>query len=181
MSDENNRKKIILMGPVGSGKSTQADLLAGDLGVPRIEMGQILRELSRTRDDVKALVEAGKLVPDVLTLELIADEISNPQYKNGFVLDGAPRNLYQAQNLPFQPDIVIYLRVSDEVTIERLVKRGRPDDTRDLIAQRLSVYHNDTAPVLDFYRAKGALVEVDGEPPIEVIFEDILDKLKIKS
>ncbi|MBI2405876.1 nucleoside monophosphate kinase [Candidatus Microgenomates bacterium] len=177
-SEQSRRRCIIVMGPVGSGKSTQAELLAKHFNVPHVEMGALLRGLSNTSQDVRELVDAGKLVPDSLTLELLGKELEKNQYKNGFVVDGVPRTLFQAHHLPFTPDVVIYLRVRDSENVKRLILRRRADDTEEVVKERLSIYHEQTAPVLHFYRTQGKLVEVDGEPPIEVIFQDILRKLQ---
>lgn len=172
-------KKIVYIGPAGSGKSTQADLLAEKLGIPHIQMGDIIR--ASTDPEVQKIIASGVLVPDTLAMRLLADELSNQKYDNGFVIDGVPRTIYQAQNLPFEPDVVIYLAVRDSENIKRLLLRKRADDTQELIKKRLAIYHAETAPVLDFYRANGKLFEINGELSVEVIFEDILNKLKIKS
>ncbi|MEK7182737.1 MAG: nucleoside monophosphate kinase [Patescibacteria group bacterium] len=173
----NNLLRIIVMGPVGSGKSTQAELLAKHFNVPHVEMGALLRGLSNTSQDVRELVDAGKLVPDSLTLELLGKELEKSQYKSGFVIDGVPRTLFQAHHLPFTPDVIIYLRVRDSENVKRLLLRARADDTEEVVKKRLSIYHEQTAPILDLYKKTGNLLEVDGEPPIEVISQDILQKL----
>ncbi len=172
-------KKIIFMGAVGSGKSTQADLLTKKLNLPRVNMGEIFRRIAQDNQEVKEIVLRGELVNDEITMLLLRQELGDEKYNNGFVIDGVPRNLFQAENLPFEPDVIIYLSVRDSENIKRLTKRGRTDDTKDVIKNRLVLYHEQTEPVLDFYRGKGKLVEVDGEPPIEVIFKDILQKLKV--
>ncbi|MBI3290277.1 nucleoside monophosphate kinase [Candidatus Microgenomates bacterium] len=170
-------KKIIYIGPVGSGKSTQADLLAEKLVIPHIQMGELLR--ASTDPEIQKIVASGALVPDQVTMKLLADELDDPRYENGFIIDGVPRTIYQAQNLPFDPDIVIYLAVRDSENIKRLLLRKRADDTEEVIKKRLEVYHEETTPVLDFYRAKGKFLEINGEPLIEVIFEDILKRLEL--
>lgn len=173
------RKKIIFMGPVGSGKSTQAELLANHVNLPRVNMGEIFRKIAQTNVEVKEIVERGEMVNDEMTMLLLRQELANEKYNNGFVVDGVPRNLFQAENLPFEPDLVIYLKVRDSENIKRLVKRGRSDDKEEVIKDRLVTYHEQTEPVLDFYRQKGKLLEIDGEPPIEVIFGDIKNKLSL--
>lgn len=166
------------MGPVGSGKSTQAQLLADYLHLPHLEMGDLLRRLSEANEQVKAVVQSGQLVPDDLTLKLLGEELVKEEYTKGFVIDGVPRTLYQAQNLPFTPDLVVYLRVRDSENIKRLLLRKRGDDTEEIITGRLKIYHDQTAPVLDFYRAQNKLLEIDGEPTIEIIAQDILAQLR---
>lgn len=175
--EQKNLKKIVYIGPVGSGKSTQADLLAEKLGIPHIQMGELLR--ASTDPEIQKVVASGSLVPDVFTMKLLADELSNPKYDAGFIIDGVPRTIYQAQNLPFEPDIVIYLAVRDSENVKRLLLRKRVDDTEEVIKKRLEIYHDETTPVLDFYRAKNKLLEINGEPPIEIIFEDVRKKLGV--
>lgn len=170
-------KKIVVMGPVGSGKSTQAELLAKHLSLPRVNMGDIFRHLAQTNQELREIMAKGELVNDEMTLLLLTQELGGDKYQSGFVIDGVPRNLFQAQNLPFEPDMVIYLKVRDSENSKRLLLRGRSDDSEEVIKKRLAFYHQETAPVLEFYKNKGKLLEVDGEPPIEVIFEDILQKL----
>lgn len=173
------KAKIIYMGPVGSGKSTQAELLAKHLNLPRLNMGEIFRKVSETNEEVKQIVESGELVNDEITLLMLRQEMAEARYNDGFVVDGVPRNLFQAENLPFEPDIVVYLKVRDSENIKRLMGRGRMDDTDKVIKERLALYHAQTEPVLDYYRQKGKLLEVDGEPPIQTIFEDTLQKLNV--
>ncbi len=174
--------KIIVMGPQGSGKTTQAQLLAENLGLPHLQTGELYRQIAQGQDEmalqIKALLDEGKLVPDEIHNKIIAVEIAKPIYREGFVMDGSPRTLAQAGTLPFEPDKVFYLTVSDKENINRLIKRGREDDTPEVIAQRLSLFHSQTEPVLDFYRAKGILEEVDGERSIDTIFADIKGRLK---
>lgn len=174
--------KIIFMGPQGSGKTTQAELLAKKLGVPHLQTGEFYRQLAQKEDSpfgrrVKELLSQGKLVPDKEHNQIFKEELSKPEYKEGFVFDGSPRTRHQAETLPFEPDRIFYLVVSDKEDIKRLTKRGRFDDTPELIAERLKIFHEVTDPVLDFYRQKGVLEEVDGERPIEVIFEDVWSRI----
>lgn len=178
--EEGPGKKIILMGSVGSGKSTQAELLADFLNLPRINMGDVFRKLAQTDKDIRSIVQKGELVEDETTLSLLRQEILDEKYKNGFVLDGVPRNLYQAENLPFTPSLVIYLQVRDSENIKRLTLRRREDDTENVIKERLSLYHRETEPVLDFYKKQNKLLEIDGEPAVPVIAEDIKTKLNKK-
>lgn len=175
MSEVN--KKIIFMGPVGSGKSTQAGLLAEHLKLPRVNTGEIFRRMAQTNPELKELLDRGQFVNDEMTMLMLRQELSDEKYGGGFVADGVPRNLFQAENLPFEPDLVIYLKVRDSENVKRLLLRGRSDDTEEVIKTRLAIYHEQTEPVLDFYRQKGKLLEVDGEPPIEVIFQDVLGKI----
>lgn len=174
--------KIIVMGPQGSGKSTQADLLAEVLGLPCLEMGDLLHFISQEETErgrkIKKAMEAGVLVGDETILKVVEEHLQMPAYKKGYVLDGFPRNLETAKEFNQKINQVFYLKVSDKENIKRLVKRGRKDDTPELIKKRLKIYHQETEPVLDYYRQKGILEEVDGERPIEMIHQDIVGRLK---
>ena len=115
-------------------------------------------------------------------LQLLNWALAKPEYQEGFILDGYPRNLWQAENAPLMVDRVLYLRVYDEEGLRRLLGRakkgGRTDDTPEVIADRLKIYHEETEPVLDYYRRQGILEEVDGERSVENIFADILSRLE---
>src|SRR3989344_6470315 len=168
--------KFVFLGPQGSGKSTQAELFAQKLSIPYFEVGQILREKSQESDEVaieiKKALDQGHLVPDEITNSIVKEKTSNA--KGGYVLDGYPRNSIQFAEL--DPDITkaFYVKVSDEESIKRLVKRGRSDDTEQVLSKRLEIYHGETEPLLNDFKSKGILVEINGEKPIEEIHQEIM-------
>lgn len=166
---------IIVMGPVGSGKSTQAALIAEKLGLFHFDVGEILRsEVARETvfgKKIKSYLNNGELISDDLLTKFLQKETR--KHKEGFILDGAPRTLSQARILPFKIEKVFYLRVSDKETTKRLLKRRRYDDTPKLIKKRLDIYHQVTEPILDFFREKNKLQEIDGERSVNEIFDDI--------
>lgn len=150
--------KILLIGPQGSGKSTQAKLLADYLKIPFISTGEIFRRMAL----VKKILSEGKLVDDQTTCKIVKDRLKQPDCKRGFVLDGYPRTLEQGKIFDPGFDKVFYLDVPEEVVIERLTKRGRSDDTPESIKMRLDLYYKQTEPLLEFYRNLGILSEIDG-------------------
>lgn len=167
---------LIVLGPVGSGKTTQAERLASEFGLLFLNVGDLLHFVSKEDTPlglkIKKVMDKGGLVDDEIVLQLIEEHLRGKEQK-GVVIDGFPRSITQAKNFKFPIDRVIYLVVSDEVNKERLLKRGRKDDTPELIEERLKIYHRETEPILGFYRKKGLLLEIDGERPIPIIFEDI--------
>ena len=184
--------RIVLLGPPGSGKGTQAALLRERLQVPHISTGDLLRAAVKAGTPLglqaKAAMDAGELVSDDLVLGLIEERLGQPDIANGYILDGFPRNLVQAEALDEllarlgQPvDKALELTVDEEQIVQRLAKRaaeeGRSDDTEEVVRNRLSVYHQQTAPVTGYYRQSGLLVEVNGIGDIETINQRLVDAL----
>jgi adenylate kinase len=170
--------RILLIAPPGAGKGTQGALLADHLGVPHIAAGDLLREQLQLGTalgrQVRAVIARGELVPDHLILALIFDELSRAH--DGFVLDGFPRTLAQAvaaRNIASRrgllAQLAIHLPVEDGEIVRRLLMRGqgRSDDTELVIRRRLELYHEVSTPLIDFYRRRGLLVDIDGMRPVE--------------
>ena len=177
--------KIILIGIQGAGKSTQGNLLRDKLNIPYLSTGHIFREMAKEKTPlgryIKEIMNAGYLIPDEKTVEIVSEYLRKPEYKNGYILDGFPRTLEQVKMFTNGVDKVVYLNVSDKEALWRLSYRngeGRKDETLTAIRKRIELFHKLTEPVLDFYREKGILAEVDGERPIEEIHKEILGKIK---
>jgi adenylate kinase len=179
---------VLLLGPQGAGKGTQGKLISGEYGIPHIATGDILRgamaagsELGRK---VQPIYDAGGLVPDDIMIELIRERLAADDAANGFVLDGFPRTAVQAEALDEMLEeigrpltVVLEFQLREEVSIERLTRRageeGRADDTPDGIRRRLALYHAETEPLIEHYRARGSLVGVPADRPIGEVFGDI--------
>jgi len=174
--------KILILGPQGSGKSTQAELLAKKFQWPHIEMGGLLRSAADEDTEegrkIRLSVESGTLVDFGPTVEILKRRLLKSDCSQNYVLDGFPRNINQIKLFDPPLDKVIYLTLPDEIAIKRLTKRGREDDTPEIIRQRLEIFHNETEPVLDYYKGKGILEEVDGTPDIETIFNDLTTRIE---
>ena len=172
---------ILLLGPQGSGKGTQARRISAEYGIPHIATGDMLRaaiaEGTPLGQQVKPILEGGELVPDDLIIEVIRERLEEPDAAAGFVLDGFPRTMGQADALDSvlreigrELTVVFALQVSDEICIERLLKRARDeqrtDDTPDAIRRRLELYHRETEPLIEHYRTLGVLLTIhaDGKP-----------------
>ncbi len=169
--------KILLIGSQGSGKSTQADLLALHLGVPKISTGDIFRKIREEDSDegrrIKNILDSGQLVDDQITAEIVKKRLQQSDVQNGFILDGYPRNITQVELFDPGFDKVIYLKVPQDEVVKRLMNRGREDDTEELINKRLELYYQQTQPLLDYYQKQGKLIEVLGMGDINQIQDEI--------
>lgn len=180
--------KIILIGIQGAGKSTQGNLLSEELNIPYLSTGHIFREMAKEKTSlgryIKEIMNAGFLIPDEKTVEIVSEYLKKPEYINGYILDGFPRTLDQVKMFENGVDKVIYLKVSDKEALWRLSYRNgesgevREDETLAAIRKRIELFHALTEPVLEYYKKKGILVEIDGEKSIEAIFKEILEKVK---
>ncbi len=204
---------VIFLGPPGAGKGTQAQRICAALEIPQISTGDILRRAMKegtpTGLKAKAFVEAGKLVPDEVIIDIVRERLAQEDCQRGYILDGFPRTVPQAEALEgiAHIDAVIDLDVADEVLIERLSGRRvclkcgatyhvsrlngetkcancgeelvqRKDDSAETVLNRLNVYHDQTAPLVDFYQKKGLLKVIDGAQDMETIFNSIMAIVK---
>jgi len=178
--------KIVLLGPPGAGKGTQAEKLAEKLGIPQISTGELFRqnigEGTKLGLEAKRYLDAGDLVPAELTNQLVDDRLDKPDAANGFILDGYPRSVEQAKALHemlerrgTDIDAVVEFRVSEDELLQRLKGRGRADDTDDVIRNRFNVYRDETAPLLDYYRDQ--LKTVDAVGSLDEVFARALQAL----
>lgn len=166
--------KILFAGPQGSGKSTQGKLLARFLGISYISTGDMFRSLG---GEIKQIVDEGKLVDDQLTSKIVEEKLKEEEYENGFIFDGYPRTMEQIKLFDPGFDKVIHLDLSDAEAKKRLLARGREDDTEDAITERLRNYHLQTDPILDYYRQKKIVKQIDGLGSIEEIQQRIKDTI----
>ena len=179
---------ILLLGPQGSGKGTQAKRIAAEYGIPHIATGDMLRAAIAAGTplglQVKPILAHGELVPDDLMIELIRERLEEPDAADGFVIDGFPRTMPQAEafdatvrEIGRELTVVFALQVSDEICVARLLKRaqeeGRPDDTPEAIRTRLELYHRETEPLIEHYRAQGHLVTIHADGTPNEVFAEI--------
>ena len=171
---------LVLLGPPGSGKGTQAARLTEKYRIPAIATGDILRAQVEAGtplgNRVKAYLDRGELVPDSLVVDIIQHRLSDPDTQHGFILDGFPRTVPQAQALDAmlaalqRPlDAVLYLQVDRQALRERLGQRHRSDDRQEIVDHRLDVFLEQTAPLIDYYRGQAKLKLIDGAKPPEVV------------
>jgi adenylate kinase len=185
--------RLILFGPPGAGKGTQAAAISEKLSVPHIATGDILRENVRNETELgvraKQYMDQGDLVPDKVVIAMVEERIKRDDAANGFLLDGYPRTVAQAEALDDTLaadgkaiDAVIRLLVDDDELVSRLLRRareqGRSDDTREVIENRLAVYRNETEPLVDLYRERGLLRQVEGTGPVAEVRQRILDAVR---
>ncbi|GAA1830836.1 adenylate kinase [Nocardioides marinus] len=180
--------RMIFMGPPGAGKGTQAAVVAERFGIPAISTGDIFRanvgEGTPLGLEAKRYMDAGEYVPDSVTNNMVRDRLAQPDAEPGFLLDGYPRTLAQVEELDGMLaasgtalDAVVVLTVDSEELVQRLLKRaetsGRSDDTEEVIRHRQDVYTEQTAPLIDVYRERGLLLEVDGLGEVPEVSERI--------
>ncbi|MFC4335724.1 adenylate kinase [Salininema proteolyticum] len=207
--------RLVLVGPPGAGKGTQAGVIAERLGIPAISTGDIFRANIKggtpLGQEAKSYIDAGKLVPDEVTNRMIADRLSQDDAKNGFLLDGYPRNSEQAEHLDkilsedgLAVDTVLELQVPEDLLVSRITGRRtssktgkiyhlefnpppadevehltqRSDDTEEVVRDRLAVYRDETAPIIDFYAKQGKLKSIDAVGELDEVTKRALDSLQ---
>lgn len=184
--------RLVLLGAPGSGKGTQAAILAERLAVPAVSTGAMLREAvadgSALGRRVEAVMSAGELVDDETMAEVVRERLSRSDARPGFILDGYPRTRGQADTLGgilsdqgYELDAVIHIEVPEQELVARALARKRADDQEPVILQRLAVYRNRTQPLIDYYQRRGELREVDGHQTIEKVAAAIQSALEVKA
>ncbi|MDE0644121.1 MAG: adenylate kinase [bacterium] len=178
--------KILFLGPPGVGKGTQAVRVAEALEIPHISTGEMFREhmdsATGLGKQISRIVARGDLVPDSLTVAMLLERLGHSDTANGYILDGFPRNLPQAHALDeaigeAALDAVVVLQAEFDLLMERLLNRGRDDDTEESVSNRLVVYERETAPLVRFYEDRGVTAGVNGVGSVEEITENILAAL----
>ena len=184
---------LLVLGPQGAGKGTQAKRIAAEYEIPHVATGDMFRAEQAAGTDfgrqVGEIMQRGDLVPDELTVAMIENRLAQPDAADGFVLDGFPRNLAQAAALDVMLgsigrglDAILFFDISDAAGMERALSRaaleGRADDTREVIARRLEIYHRETEPIIEHYRATGKLVPLHAGRSIEQVWSQISDALQ---
>lgn len=177
--------KIVLVGIQGAGKSTQGNLLSEKFDIPYLSSGHVFREMAKEKTKLgrwlKETMNSGALIPDDTTLEIILTYLAKPEYAKGYILDGFPRTVPQAEAFDGGNgvDKVVLIDVTDREALWRISGRvsDREDETLMAIRKRIELFHEVTTPVLDYYGSKGKLVKVDGEQTVEEVFDSIVTEL----
>jgi adenylate kinase len=180
---------VVLFGPPGAGKGTQAALLRERLGMAHFSTGEEFRRHiasgSELGNRIRAIVESGDLVPDEIVLEVVERALDDPAFASGVVFDGFPRTLEQAHALDRmlaergqKIESVLTIEVPEEELVRRMLQRGRSDDTEQVIRERLRVYEERTAPVLDYYARQGKLQRIAGDMAVEDVHRAIVEAIK---
>ena len=175
--------RIILFGPPGCGKGTQATFISESFIIPHLSTGDMLRSAVVSKSEVglkaKNIMEKGGLVSDEIVFSIVKDRISQNDCQKGFILDGFPRTVNQAEKLDVlldetsKIDYVVRIKVDEEEIIKRLIDRGRDDDKPEIIKNRFKSYNSETQPLIPFYEKRGILLNINGMQEIEKVSEDI--------
>lgn len=178
--------KLVLIGIQGAGKSTQGNMLSEKYGVPYLSSGHIFREMAKEKTQLgrwlKETLNSGALVPDETTLQIVLTYLEKPEYSNGYILDGFPRTVPQAEAFNGSIDKVVYLKVSDKEALWRISGRNdaREDETLQAIRKRIALFHELTEQVIEYYRGIGKLAEVDGEMSVQEVFDACVTSIEAK-
>lgn len=172
---------ILLTGPAGSGKTTQARILSQELHLKLIKTGELLREAANSDSSnailLQKYINEGELIPDDLVAKIVKDEIKKNTGHKGFIFDGYPRRLSQLKAFDPKLDKIIYIEISDKEVLKRLLKRGRDDDKEEIIKERIKVYHKETQPLLKIFEDQNKLIQINGKGTEEEIKERIKQQL----
>lgn len=179
--------KIVLVGIQGAGKSTQGNLLKEYYNIPYLSSGHIFRTIAKEKTSlgryIKEVMSTGLLIPDDRTTEIVQGYLDRPEYSTGYILDGFPRTVPQAEDFKNGVTGVIYLNISDKEALWRIAGRimdgteARDDETLPAIRKRIAQFHEFTEPVIEYYRNKQKLEEIDGEQDVQTIFNEIIKRL----
>ena len=179
-----DRPKLIMIGGPGSGKSTYSEIITRKLNIPHIYTGDMMRALAKTNtpdgQKVKDLLSKGQFAPLDIVINAVKDRLKKPDAQKGYVFDGFPRNVEQAERMEeegIEYDYVINLVVSEDEIIRRLTARGREDDKPEIIKKRLAVYEKETRPLLDYYKNEVINIKAEGGEPEEIAAK-IIEKIK---
>lgn len=175
--------RLLLIGAPASGKGTQGELLSKHFNIPSISAGQMLRDVMEENSQrgriVKEHISVGKMAPVKITIDLIKERTNLPDCKNGFILDGFPRDLAQAKSINDVPiDKVIFLNLNEENMVERIKNRKRHDDNETTLKNRMKEFEERTMPVVEFYKKQNKLITIDANKNIDEVFNSILEGLK---
>lgn len=185
MEKPTSKTIVTLLGPTGSGKDTQADLLANKFGYTVIKIGRLIRQLAKTNTKIAQEIEKGQLADNEIVNKIIIDKITTADFADKIILDGYPRHLSQAKwldrellKINQELNWAILIDVDDAVVKERLAKRHRFDDTPINITKRLDIFHAQTAQVIDYYRGSSRLKTVDGNQPVDQVALELEQVIK---
>ena len=181
--------RLVFLGPPGAGKGTQAELLSETLGIPHISTGDLFRanisQGTAIGIEAKKYLDAGDLVPPEITVDMVRARLNEPDASKGFILDGFPRSIEQAEalnsilaDLDTELDAVVSFVVDPDVVVDRMLARGRADDTEDVIRNRMAVYDKETAPLLEYYGDQVKTVDAVGE--VDEVHQRVLSALGVK-
>lgn len=182
--------RLVILGGPGAGKGTQAQLLCRDLGIPCLDIGQILRHKIRSDTKLgrqaKPYVERGELVPDEIMIQFVRQQLLEPNVAKGWLLDGYPRTAFQAEELDFlledldqRLNWAIYLNVPETVLKQRSLVRSRADDQPEIVERRIELFYQRTVPILEYYEPRGRLLDINGEQSPEQIYQTICQHLTV--